>query len=114
MSITRAKREGDEPGTIEPGTRIVIPIRIAITLVVSLVVGTVSYTVYAYSCYRALLDAVHEGDRYNWTLHDQREWADEVRAHNTNVWVPDPNEIFWSHRPPRFGASATVTTPASP
>lgn len=33
-----------------------------------------------------------------WTLHDQREWAREIHILNTNVLVPNPNDIFWSNR----------------
>ena len=33
-----------------------------------------------------------------WTLHDQREWARQVGDKNTNVFVPNPNDIFWMNR----------------
>lgn len=46
----------------------------------------------------------------SWTLHDQREWAREIHILNTNVAVPNPNDIFWSNRQ-KFGVNHTVEHP---
>lgn len=35
-----------------------------------------------------------------WTLHDQREWAKEVKILHPEWLLPDPNDVFWKNRKP--------------
>lgn len=67
---------------------------ISLKIVIPIITGMIGLTVWLTS----QLWRIETRQSLAWTLHDQREWANEVHAMNPGVSVPNPNDIFWSNR----------------
>lgn len=65
-----------------------VPLRILVPFISTIIAATAWTT--------SQLWEIKAMQTLNWTIHDQREWAKQVREHYNNV--PDPNEIFWKNR----------------
>lgn len=83
----------DRQTTIRDTTTLALQLKVVLPIIATIVMASIGF----YGGYLGLKQEISDASRFSWSLHDQREWASEMSQHNTNSWIPNPNDIFWKN-----------------